>query len=216
MKRSSLIIILVLVGLLGLMSCKKDKESDPTPTPTPTPTPAPLSISSSYRATYTLNGTAISNIQGDASFNMSYGAGGDIGSGGSPSSRYFDSWVTNSSDIGLGITKGTLNVPAGGYPTNAAFGTFFPAGAVSYSPVGTVNPNGIVVSYWDGTTQWATNLGTGDQTGSAFSIVASQNVSGASDYTMKVYATFNCKLYDENGNVKTLTSGVFIGDFANL
>jgi hypothetical protein len=217
MKKQPLLIILLMAGLLSVTSCKKDKDKEPTPTPMPTPTPTALTINSSYRATYSLDGTAVSNVYGDAGFNMSYGAGGGISSDGiNPSTRYFDGSVTDANDKGITITKGTLSVASGGYPSDTAFRAFFPAGSYSYSPAGAVNPAGIVVGYYDGTTFWTTDKGTANQTGSAFSIVASQNVTGRSDYTMKVYATFNCKLYDGNGNVKTLTSGVFIGDFANL
>jgi hypothetical protein len=215
MKKFSFIIAILITGLLGVSSCKKEKEPEPAPAPTPAPTPA-TSINSSYRSTYTMDGTDVSLVYGSSNFSMSYGAGGDIGSGGSASHRYYDATIADQNDKGITITKGTMDIPAGGYGTEAQFAAFFPAGTYSYSPAGAMNPDGIVVSYWDGTTNWRSDNGTGNQSGSVFTMVASQVVTGTSDYTVKFYATYNCKVYDDGGNVKTITNGVFIGDFAKL
>lgn len=196
-----------------MLSCKKKSDSTPTSTTSSTSS-TPLSINSPYQASFTLDGTKISYVFGTANFDTNYGAGGSIGTSGSPTNRYFTASVGETSGIGLTITKGTLVVATGGYPSNTAFSTFFPVGTVPFAPAATT-PNGIVVSYWDGTTKWSTDLGTADQTGSNFKIEASSFNAGV-DYTAKTYLTFNCKLYDGSGNMKTLTNGVLIGNFANL
>jgi len=213
MKKTTFLLIGLIVSVFSIVSCKK--KDDPAPAPTTPTTTAPTSINSTRQATFKLDGTKVSYVFGNANFDMSYGAGGGIGSGGSPTTRYFDASIGNVSGVGITITKGTLVVAAGGYPSDAEFATFFPVGTVAYSPA-LSNPNGIEISYWDGTTQWKSNFGTADQTGSAFSIVDRKFTTMGGDYTVKTYLTFNCKLYDGSGNVKTLTDGVFIGDFANL
>ncbi|MBS1934521.1 MAG: hypothetical protein JST96_11020 [Bacteroidetes bacterium] len=69
--------------------------------------------------------------------------------------------------------------------------------------------NGIVLVWTDKNgTKWQTNFG--DQTGSSFKIIKSETWQGQnSGYitSISITAVFNCKLYDNNGNVKLLTNG---------
>ncbi|OFY86645.1 MAG: hypothetical protein A3F72_09780 [Bacteroidetes bacterium RIFCSPLOWO2_12_FULL_35_15] len=215
MTKTTFISIIFISAVLSTMSCKK--KDDPAPAASGPTTPATLTINSSYQASFSLDGTAISYIQSNPDFSLSYGAGGSIGSGGSPTNREFNASAgLQSTNAAITITKGTLTVVAGGYPSNSEFLAFFPAGAVGYAPATSGSHNGIVVSYWDGTTNWTSDNGTADQTGSVFNFVATKNVANPQDYDVKFYATFNCKLYDGAGNMKTLTNGNFIGDFANI
>ena len=215
MKSSKLIGILFISLSLVISSCKKKKDDE---VAVEDPANLPLSIDALLQTSFTLDGTVISFTSANPDYTASNGAGGSLGTGGSSSTkRYYDSFVgvfTNS--VGVSITKGTLTV-ASGYPGNTAFYNFFQPGAVSFSPVGmSGQPNGIIVSYFDGSTNWSTASGTGNQSGSNFSIVESQNITAQLDYTMKVYAVFNCKLYSSSGDVKTLTNGSFVGTFINI
>jgi hypothetical protein len=73
--------------------------------------------------------------------------------------------------------------------------------------------DGVRVSYY-GTDQveWATDKGTADQTGSTFSIISRTplpNPTQVANYSILV--EFSCKLYDDNGNMMTLTDGSMRG-----
>jgi hypothetical protein len=113
----------------------------------------------------------------------------------------------------LSIAKGTLH----GYltATQANFKSFFAPGTYSYSQDAS---NGIEVSWVDAdNNEWSTSLGTADQTGSKFSIVSADDDADAlNKYYVKVKATFNCILYDGNGNKLAVTNGEMVGDFGPL
>jgi hypothetical protein len=87
------------------------------------------------------------------------------------------------------------------------FIAMFPAGVFAYSPGST---NGVVVEYFDGTTTWSSELGTANQTGSSFKIEAVQQETGVPSFTLKLYITFNCNLYDGSGASKTVTNGALV------
>jgi hypothetical protein len=90
----------------------------------------------------------------------------------------------------------------------------FDPGSYSYT---TELDRGVSISWRDESngTVWTTYSGAADQTGSEFVIEQTKFLSAQFDYTIKVLAHFNCKLYDGNGNSKTLTDGKFVGEFAN-
>lgn len=199
--------------LLGVISCKKDSNTPVTPI-TP-PSSSTLSINSDYQAKYTLNGTAISDVNGGSDFNMYNtvdGSTNPVGFG--PSTFIYSCGIGKASnDVGIDIEKGTITLVNGGSPpSDSAFLALFPVGTATFSAGAA---NGVVISYWDGTTSWRSDLGTADQTGSVFKIVDRKTVA-SSYYAVKVYATFNCKLYDGAGNSKTITNGSFIGDFEKI
>ncbi len=67
--------------------------------------------------------------------------------------------------------------------------------------------DGVVVCYIDPDgVPWSTDRGTGDQTGSTFSVV-SKNAVASPYHQTEVLATFSCKLYNEAGAMMTLTNG---------
>jgi hypothetical protein len=66
---------------------------------------------------------------------------------------------------------------------------------------------GVFVSYYDaGGTFWASDLGSGNTTGSNFTITSHQDVDGTG-YDGITTATFNCTVYDGNGNSQVVTDG---------
>jgi hypothetical protein len=97
---------------------------------------------------------------------------------------------------------------------NTEFLDFFTAGNYNYT---TEEINGVSISWRDETTGtiWTTYNGSADQTGSAFVIEQVKVLSSQFEYTIKVLAHFNCKLYDGSGNSKTVTEGKFVGQFSN-
>jgi len=97
---------------------------------------------------------------------------------------------------------------------NSEFLDFFSAGNYSYT---TEEVNGVSISWRDETTGtiWTTYNGSSDQTGSEFVIEQVKVLSTQFEYTIKVLAHFNCKLYDGSGNSKTVTEGKFVGQYSN-
>ena len=71
--------------------------------------------------------------------------------------------------------------------------------------------NGVVIFYVDkNKTHWSSDFGSGDQTGSRFEIV--EHKANNDFFSRRISkATFNCKLYDGNGNSKVLTNGEIKG-----
>ena len=67
--------------------------------------------------------------------------------------------------------------------------------------------NGVVVFHTDANGKyWASDLGIGDQTGSKFEVV--EHIANNDGFSQRITkARFNCKLYDGQGNSKTLTNG---------
>jgi hypothetical protein len=215
MKNRIFISIIISCGLLTAVSCKKKKEDEPVPVAPAAPASTALSINSDYQAKYTLNGTNVSDVNGGSDFNMYNvveASTNPIGYG--PSTFAYGSFIGKmTNDVGIDVLKGTITLPNGGSPpSDSEFMALFPTGAAAYSAGAA---NGVIVSYWDGSVYWRSDLGTADQSGSTFNIVDRKAVT-ASDYSVKVYATFNCKVYDGNGNSKTITNGTFIGVFAKI
>ncbi len=76
------------------------------------------------------------------------------------------------------------------------------------------NPtNGVKIFYTDETgTNWATNFGSGNQTGSTFNIVSAKYVKPELDSPYILFkATFKVKLYTGQGGVQEITNGVMNG-----
>ena len=207
MKKAKYLSLLLLAMTLIVVSCKKKKDQEVVPEP------EVVSINSSLRTSFKLDGTAVFYGESTADFYASTGYSGSTGGG--AFHKNYSSFVGLFNDVGLTISKGILTVPTGSsFPPNATFKNFFVAGNYNFSP--SYDSTGIIIEYNDGTDTWSTKLGSGNQTGSSFKIVESRNEL-ASPYTMKVYVTFNCKLYSfSTGAVKTVTDGVFVGGYENL
>ncbi|KAA9325629.1 hypothetical protein [Adhaeribacter soli] len=72
---------------------------------------------------------------------------------------------------------------------------------------GTPAKDGIVIVHTDANGKyWTSDFGTGDQTGSTFEVV--EHIANNDGFSQRITkARFNCKLYDGQGNSKTLTNG---------
>lgn len=118
-----------------------------------------------------------------------------------------------SSTILGGIGKDYVNFLIDDGMTNQEFSNFFNPGTYSY---GTIPEHGVQIYWSDASgTLWTSYFGTANQTGSTFSIVEKKEETLGGNFFVKVHATFSCKLYDDNGNSKTLTNGVCIGHFSS-
>jgi hypothetical protein len=94
------------------------------------------------------------------------------------------------------------------------FLAFFTPGSYPYT---TGSGNGFIVTWIDAEGKfWASDNGTGDQTGSTIQIISASPDPQPQDldYYVRVKIVLNCKLYKEGtGEMKQLTSGEFVGLF---
>lgn len=95
------------------------------------------------------------------------------------------------------------------------FKNFVQTGSYSYSEHAL---NGVRLYFTDSLgSVWASDEGIQDQTGSNFNITDVLPLGFISgNYTLKFYATFNCKLYNSiSGQALTVTDGTYIGIIIN-
>lgn len=195
---------------LVFTACKKE---DTAPNETlPTPTPVAVTASSAPQFTGKLDGTTFSYTSG---YYVGFYSSGNVATSPNPSTlNYsFDLYNSNFQSV-VRISKGTLTVPNGGFPTNSEFGAFFPIADFTYDPN---LLNGVEVAITDNAgVEWSTKNGSADQTGSTFKILDRVEGTFNGDYQVKVKISLSCKLYDLSGNVKTLTDAIVVGSFANI
>ena len=160
----------------------------------------------------TIDGTAYSvHVDGT----NSYGAGSEVS--GTTDDKTLSSYIRPvamprpAGTTSFTLSKGVIH----NYSTlsNVTFKAFF-SNTFNYTDLGN---DGITILWGDeANVDWTTDSGSGDQTGSAFTITSVVDEPGQANYTVRVTATFNCKLYDGLGNSKTLTNGKYFGVFSKL
>ena len=134
------------------------------------------------------------------------GAGNTTGSWVEEQSLYLMNTVTMSGS-GVLFIKTFANEPDDCAQIEAMFNPgVYPFGK-SGKGSGSQAIDGVVVVHTDASGKyWASDLGTGDQTGSKFEIV--EHIANNDGFSQRITkAKFNCKLYDGLGNSKTLTNG---------
>lgn len=207
-----ILFMLFLSGIV-LSSCKKEEPTPTTETETPDSTPAPVTASSSPQFSGKIDGASVSYVSG---YYVDWESNGNVSTvTGEPSTFIYGFGVIDSNfEPVISIKKGTLTLPNGWYPTNSEFAAFFPVGDSSYDPL---LQNGVEVFMVDNLgVEWSTKNGSADQTGSTFKILERVEGTFNGDYQVKVKISLSCKLYDNSGNVKTLTEGIMVGSFANM
>lgn len=193
-----------------MFSCSKDKD-DTEPAPVVPVVPVVptggggTTPTSSYYFRINLDGTEILFQSG---INNYASAAGE--SGGTGSSLYREEQSSQLQQVFSGTNIGgyTIVKMLPTQPTLCSdLGTVFNLGTQSYGS--TINEvNGVVVFYVDGSgVYWASDFGTAIQTGSNFNITELINNSGIESEKISK-ATFNCTLYDGNGNSKVVTNGL--------
>jgi hypothetical protein len=172
--------------------------------------------SSDYYYSITIDGKTYSQ---SVTMTNDYEAGSGLGGGDdvtiSASINYgYDNPPAGSTSFG--ITIGTMHNYM--YSTKEQFRTFFKTGARNYTKdfnvadgvsIGWSDPNGV---------EWGTSYGTGDQTGSTFTIISNEDVIDLTNtFYLKTKVQFKCKLYNKNtGEVKTVTNGEMVGSFGQI
>ena len=193
MKRKLKPFILFLIGIIVCWSCGKNK---------PNKTDLYLQV--------TIDGEDYYIESGAQKYNNGYGTSG-VGS----IPGYFEAWEESTfaallnNDPHKSWTIGLIKrFPY--YPSDTQLDSMYHEGTYPYG-VSSDRNAGVTVDgariemYDESQVTWSTDLGTHDQTGSAFNVTSLTEGTEGAWYTME--ATFNCKLYDESGNSKTLTNG---------
>lgn len=197
---------------LGFFSCSKNDNDTVSPTPAPSTT---IDVNSPWQYSIKFDGTAYSHVEGAQDFQGSVGWSSSLVGAPDPSSTTFSSSLDNinSNVEGFGIELGRVYF-FGNEVDTAVFKDFLQTGPRNYS----VDPaNGVSVGFTDPSgTHWSSSFGTANQSGSLFSITEYKTLGMVLwSYQVKIKATFNCKVYDFAGNVKTITDGVYVGVFEN-
>lgn len=214
MKKARLLLFIIsLPTLLLVNGCKKDEKKDPTPV---IPNPPGFTITTTPEVSMKIDGSSISYKVDVNNVDMSVTQSGinDVILG-SQFGKYVGNDFENIIWFGKGIISWSPNSPL----DSAKFVNFFATGTHPYTPDSynsgfTTTSHGIEVFYTDANdVDWSTAFGTADQTGSNFSINQNLFYRYLGDKYIKVKCTFNCKLYDGNGAMKTITDGTVIMDF---
>lgn len=176
----------------------------------PTATPAEsFDITAEPKFSATIDGSSVTFTNNTSLISISNAAIVGNGSGGNGGSSFkFGCDFSNTQGTqAFNITKGTILVPWGGNYEQDQFETFFKAETVPY----TVNRQGMELSYLSKGVVYRSDLG--DQTGSSFVLQAVDYKEVEGEYNVKFAATFNCTLYDEDGNSIEVTNGKAVGYF---
>ncbi len=197
-------LILLIFGLAVLAGCKKDSDNNSTPA---------LTVDSAPQAKFKIDGTDVSvvetaDITNSTSKSASLAIPPDSSSASYGTGFYDDA---NSTDV-FGVDVGRLEF-LGNMPTDADFEALL-LGSKNYISDPDVF-NGVALYYYINGVKWATNLGTGIQTGSTFTFTDQKTQTSLGFTNVTVLANFNCTLYDGAGNSKVVTDGVFVGAFEN-
>lgn len=204
----------VLFASILSLSCEKEDENNnnnntttSSTTSTTSSTTSTSSNSSSYYFSATIDGKSVSLSDASSGYEVTLGSSS---SGGyfhyeEQYSYFLNSYETPTNSGGIEICKifSYSETENGNYPSCTQIKAMFKTGSYTFSKG---DSDGVKVIYYDENgTLWSSALGTAEQTGSVFTV---------SDHSTTAYgavttATFNCKLYDGNGNSKTLTNGKF-------
>lgn len=203
MKKVNFSLVLLCLALI-IVGCKKD-DTEETPVTPITPEVAEYSFSAVIGGA-----NVLFEVLSTSSYQVSHGTSKNIGD----SATIIYSSAIGHTDISsyVEISKGTL-VSYSSIASNSLFNSFFVPGTVAFSNDAL---HGIEIAWYDSATNkvWKTT-GT-SQTGSSFRFDTVSYFDFAGEHYAKYKATFNCKLMDEFGTVKTLTNGVMTCTFNNM
>lgn len=186
-KHFKFLLLLLAASSLALVSCKKDKDDDDP-------------ILETGEVSFSVDGASHSHDELPGSFTYSS----------DDTTQFMAAWFDPADDnhyfIAIGISQFT---PDGTNFVGEAVWNLFAPGSKAFAREG-VQPNGAVVEWRapDGT--YYTSL-RGDQTGSSFVITERADYPGDLFLGFEAGGTFSCKVYDGNGNSKTISNGAWKG-----
>jgi hypothetical protein len=205
--------------VVASISCKKDNAAATTTTTTNNTNNTnnnnnnTVTANSTPQVTVTINDTNYSMVTGTVYSGGSSSSGGH----GGPTSYGSDIANTSLNQPNIGISKGSL-VFSSLYADTGTFDAFFNTGTYTYSSNFNTT-NGIQIEWCNSKGDiYTTSQGSGNQTGSTFTITAKHalgySINGS--YYVRVMAKFNCTLYSTSGASIQLTNGVYVGDFGDF
>ena len=204
---------LLMTGMITFTSCSKKNDAAPASSSNNNSS-GTVTIDSSPRITGKLDGVAYSKVEDGTNVVSMVSREGSLAAYPDTSTGIYGCGFTNGdgSVSYFAIDRGTLKYV--GTVENTDFKAYYTPATYSYN----LNlATGIRVIYYDAAGEiWSTDQGSQNQSGSTFVITDRKEFSGLSGYDIKVKATFNCKLYNTTGQVKTFTEGVFVGFFENM
>jgi hypothetical protein len=199
--KTKLYLAMALLGFLAVNGCKKDDDGGGTPN---------LSIDSDPQTEFKLDGTTVSFSTSNSDVSQYFSNSYLLATPPDTTVCVYGAGFEKNSTSGLSIDKGTYKFTV--FPTDsAALVNFFKKQSYSYSPDA---ENGISITYYDDAGDpWSTSLGTGNQSGSTFTIEETKYQELLGDKYIRVKAKFSCKVYSSSGAVKNITDGVAVLDY---
>ena len=210
MKTIKLITTLIITIPLLFTSCKKEDDTSPTTSTSSTTT---TTASSDYFFSATIAGNVVQFLD----LQNGYGCGAGQDGAGGTGYEVFNSTIlqepfSTKNMAGCGITK--IFIGTASYEiTELEYANIVSVKSYSYGireDLGNTDSSatdGAVVFYVDNNeVYWATDLGSGNQSGSTFSITEHKVNNDGYSTNITRYA-FSCTLYNESGESQTLTNG---------
>ncbi len=189
--------------------------------------PSSITINDTYQVAFMFDGKQYHKVV-DELYQVVYtSAAANALSNTGTNERFFTYWsyIRSKQDLfDFTIYKGELNSRM---PSDGLFRSYLNVGSHPYDleGYGDSGINGITIIWYDENGKyWTTNnlnnnITSINQSGSTFEITHVQDIPYSETYIanlcMKFRAVFSCNLYDEQGNSKKLTNGVYIGYFRN-
>ncbi|MEO8086636.1 MAG: hypothetical protein ABI763_07450 [Bacteroidota bacterium] len=207
---------LTLCSVLIFSSCSKKEDDNSSPSNNNNNGGSTsLTIDSHWQVKAKIDGVDYAKVDGN-------GANGVFSDGGETAADP-DSSISN---YGSTLMDGTLTIPyfevvrnghhflGGAEVENVDFLAFFQPGTYPFTPE---LVSGVAIHYTDASGEmWGTDMGSANQTGSEFKIIQVREETVFPDYDLKVLSHFHCKLYNVNGQSKTLTDGEYVSLFEAL
>jgi hypothetical protein len=194
-------LLLFACTFLVFSGCEKDEPTKSTPTPT-----------AAFYATGKFDGKDVLRQDGIDNYGSGAGAAGGNSSGAYEAEQsVIISNMALQKATGFSIIKDLVQEPTQCSEIQIMFHTgSYPYARYVSGSSGALTDGAIVMHIDDNGTEWGSNYGSADQTGSTFEIVEQiANNDGWSSGISK--ARFSCKLYDKQGNMKMFTTGEIRG-----
>jgi len=208
---------LAFCSVLIFASCSKNDDDDSSPTGNNNTggSTSALTIDSHWQVKAKLDGADYSKVDGNGAYGV-FSDGGTTASDPDSSISNYGSTLTdaNATIIYFEVVRNGQHYLGGTILENADFLAYFQPGIYPFT---SEDINGVAIHYTDASGEmWGTDMGSADQTGSEFKIIQVREETVVPDYDIKVLSHFHCKLYNANGQSKTLTDGEYVSLYEAL
>jgi len=201
----TILLLMAIPAVLSLNGCKKDDDDDKNTGG------GSVTVNSDPQSTFKVDGTSASLKTGVGGVGQYFFNDGEIATFPDSSESIYGSGFDkdNGNTPIIEFSKGTFKytIPS----DSAAFSNFFAPQSYSYS----VNAeDGVKITWYDSNgDMWSTDMGSGNQSGSTFTIEDRRAYTFSGEKYVRIKASFNCTVYNGLGGSKTITDGVSVMDF---